>query len=296
MRVDGQPVLFLVGNDYHLGDLLWLTPVLARYRALKRPCGLIVGLPDRDISRIFEHSPPVDRVVYGMPRRILDIVLGEFGHSVKIEDLRMGPVAIRMIQDWRRKLPWTYYRDLWVQPRGQWLSTFLGLGHLTELKPQIQLTADDFNRRSLIPSPYILLAPHIGSYSLPGVSYLWRRLKGWDVESWAVLARLLEDSGYTVMTVGARGQGIIRGTLPALGLPIRQVAALVDGASALVTGESGLWFVAAALDTPFAIVPWWLPRSIDWPAAMNVRYRLVSRETSPARVSGLVQQLINHEA
>jgi hypothetical protein len=288
-----QSALFLLGNDYHLGDLLWLTPVLARYRAEKRTQCIVVGLPDRDISRILEHAPSIDRIIYGTPTEIFTCVRHELGRSVVVEDLRLVPVAVRMIRDWRRKLPWTYYWDLWTQPRGQWLSTFLELGSLTEFTPKIHLTKDDFGPSCDIPSPYIVFAPHTGSYSLPGVSLVWRKLKGWDVESWAELANLLKHRGYNVVTVGAQGQRVIPGTRSALGLPIRQASAVVDRAAALVTGESGMWFVAAALGTPFAIVPWWLPAAIDWPAPMNVRYRLVRREEgNPARVIGIVQELI----
>lgn len=296
MCTHGQSALFLVGHDYHLGDLLWLTPVLARYRAERRPHCLVVGLPDRDISRILERAPSIDRLLYGTPAEIYRSLRRDLGGSVVVEDLRVVPVAVRMVREWRRKLPWTYYRDLWVQPRGQWLSTFLRLGDLADFRPQIELTKDDFERCSTEPGPYIVLAPHTGSYSLPAISYAWRKLKGWDLESWAELAYLLKHRGYNVITVGARGQTVVPGTRSALGLPIRQAAALVARAAALVTGESGMWFIAAAFGTPFAIVPWWLPPSIDWPEPMNVPYRLVRREqANPARVISMVQELINHE-
>ena len=52
---------------------------------------------------------------------------------------------------------------------------------------------------------------------------------------------------------------------------------MIEGAAALVTVESGLWYLAAAVGTPFLIVPWWLPRSLDWAAAMQTPHRLLRR-------------------
>jgi hypothetical protein len=220
-------------------------------------------------------------------------VTDEFANNLVVEDLRMFPVAVGMVRAWRHRLPWLYYRDLWVQPRGQWLATFLGLGTLSHYKPDIKLSQEDCDALPALPPRYILFAPHTGSYSLPAMAYLWRKIKGWDVQAWEALARLFEQEGYSVFTVGARNQSVIPGTRPLLGLPIRQAAALIDGATALVTGESGLWFVAAAVSTPFVIVPWWLPASIDWPAVMGVRYRRVSKKrASPARVHAVVQELL----
>lgn len=46
--------LFLIGQDYHLGDLLRSTAVLAEYRRQVRPDRLVVACPDRAISRILE--------------------------------------------------------------------------------------------------------------------------------------------------------------------------------------------------------------------------------------------------
>jgi hypothetical protein len=293
VKAKSVPTVFLLGKDYHLGDLLWLIPVLSEYRAQRRPSRLIVGLPDRDVSRILESAPPVDRVMYGTPDHILGALRVEFGNDIVAEDLRMVPVGIRIIRQWRRRLPWLYYWDLWVKARGQWLATLLDLGPMKEFRPELRLHGADRIIGSPA-APYVLLAPHIGSYSFPVLGHLWKALKGWPTLSWHKLARCLQAQGYTVVTLGARGQSTVPGTESMMGLPIGQVAALVEGAATLITGESGLWFVAAAFATPFVIVPWWLPTFVDWPAPMNVPYRLVRRaDASPARVLQHVQELVH---
>jgi len=96
-----------------------------------------------------------------------------------------------------------------------------------------------------------------------------------------------------VLSLGAAGQSIVPGTIGLTGLPIRQVAGIVEGAAAVVTGESGLWFLAAATDTPFVIVPWWLPDGIDWAAPMGVRHRLIQREDAAVEtVEQALQQVV----
>ena len=83
------------------------------------------------------------------------------------------------------------------------------------------------------------------------------------------------------MTLAATGQEPIAGSTGLIGLPIRQAAGVVEQARALVTVESGLWFVAAAFGTPFVISRWWLPRSVDWAAPMGVPYGLVYSDEKP---------------
>lgn len=270
--------LFLVGRDYHLGDLLWLTAVLAAYRRQIQPDCLLLGLPDRPISRILDGNPDLDGLLRGEPRLLRAEAERRFGHRLVLRDLRPPALAREMVRAWRYHLPWLYYRDLWFQARGQWLATFLHLGRLNEVRPIIALTEDDRALSNSLPSPYVAFAPHVGHYSLPLTSRFWRRLKGWGHASWIELARGFRAQGYDVVTLAGMGQPEVPGTVPVVGQPIRQVAGVIAGAAALITVESGLWYIAAAFRTPFVIVPWWLPRSINWPAPMNVPHSLVYRD------------------
>lgn len=278
-RGEAAPVLFILGRDYHLGDLLGLTPVLAQYRRIRAPGMLMVALPDRDISRILEHNPDIDRLIYGDPREIMTQG-SQLGVNGPVYDLRVGPIAAGMVRDWRHHWPWLYYRDLWAEPRGQWLATYLHLGRLTEFRPRLKLVDEDRPEMIRLNEPYVVLAPRIGSYALPLTGRIWRTIKGWDDPKWEEIGRRLRRDGFETVTVTAGSQGPVAGTRHLSGLPIRQAAAAIAGAQALITGESGLWFVAAALGIPFIIVPWWLPSSMDWAAPMGVPYSLIPRRTA----------------
>jgi len=270
--------LFIIGTDYHLGDLLWLTAVLAEYRRQCRPGRLILACPDGNIHRILRGSPPIDCLLLGDTDCAVDSVHAAENGPITVRDLRPLPIARAMVREWRRYLPWLYYRDMWLQPRGQWLATFLDLGRMRSYRPVIGLTDMDRDVAGTLPSPYIALAPHIGEYTVPFASSFWRKVKGWPPRSWEELACRLRRDGYEPVSLGAAGQPAVPGTRALTGLPIRQVAGIIEGAAGLITGESGLWFLAAATETPFVIVPWWLPRGIDWAAPMGVPHRLVRRE------------------
>lgn len=283
-----MPSVFVLGRDYHLGDLLWLTAVLQTYRRQCRPSSVTIVCPDRPISRILENNPLIDRIVYGDARTFVTVT-GASDLLLRVHDLRMLPIAAAMIRGWKRRTPWLYYRDLWLAPRGQWLATFLGLGEMRQYRPILRLCDADRVPAAQLPKPYVVLAPHTGQYAVPLVSHLWHTLKSWAEENWMRLAAELRRLGFEVVTLAARNQAPVPGTVSVLGLPIRQAAAVLEGATGLITGESGLWFVAAALGTPFVVVPWWLPRSVDWASHMGTPYCLVSR--ADASVEHVLYQL-----
>jgi hypothetical protein len=170
MRHDASVHLFLAGRDYHLGDLLWLTAVLAEYRRQVEPRCLLLGVPDRPISRILEHNPLIDELLLGEPGSLLLAARQRFSRDLVVHDLRPPALAVAMMRDWRHHLPWLYYRDLWFQGRGQWLATFLHLGPLSDFRPRLTLTEEDRAFARTLPARYIALAPHVGQYALPFAS------------------------------------------------------------------------------------------------------------------------------
>jgi hypothetical protein len=289
--------MFLLGRDYHLGDLLWLTAVLAAYRREIGPEILVVGCPDRPISRILEHNPLIDALFFGDARAIVYAARERYGGVLRIHNLRPLPLAVAMVRAWRSRLPWLYYRDLWLEVRGQWLATFLHLGRLQAFQPVLCLNDEDRVAAQSLACPYVAVAPHVGHVALPVLDGVWERLKGWDSTRWQSLVDRIRCAGYTPVTLAAAGEPSIPGTTGMVGLPIRQAAAVIERAEALVTVESGMWYVAAALRTPVVIVPWWLPRSVDWVAPTGVPYRLVPRnEASVDVVLSQLNQLIERQA
>src|SRR6266516_7994500 len=89
--------LFLLGTDYHLGDLLWFTAVLAEYRRQIRPEYLLVGYPNPQLGRILEHNPLIDELLYDAARDVLVTVRARFGDALVLHDLRDVPIALAML-------------------------------------------------------------------------------------------------------------------------------------------------------------------------------------------------------
>jgi hypothetical protein len=285
--------LFVVGSDYHLGDLLWLTAFLGEYREQVQPERLLFVCPDRPANRILEGNPLIDDLRFGDPSRLRDAIVREVGCALVVRDLRPAPLARLMLREWRHHWPWLYYRDLWARERGQWLTTLFHLAPMRRFRPVLRLDDADRALARTLPTRYVAFAPHIGEYGFRPGAWLWRRIKGWDDAAWVDLAARVRRLGCEPLTLSARGQPPVRGTRALAGCPIRQIAGVVERAAALVTGESGLWFVAAALGTPFVIVPWWLPRGVDWAAPMGVPHRLIRRhEASVERVFACVRELL----
>ena len=288
--------LFILGGDYHLGDLLWFTTVLRTYRRQVKPTCVIVNVPDRGISRILEGTPLIDELVYGSAEAAREAVRERAGRHLVVHDLRMVPIGLDMVRRRRERAPWRYYRDLWLEPRGQWLATYLGLGEMDDFRPILHLSDADRAVARDLPSRYVIMAPHVGHYSIPLMGWAWSHIKGWPTGRWVGLAAQLREQGYEPLTLGAAGQEPIPGTRGLIGLPIRQVAGVIERASALVTVESGLWFIAAAVSTPFVIVRWWLPRSVDWPGPTGVPHARIYRgQDSVAEVLGRLNGLVAHD-
>ncbi|MGH2448203.1 MAG: glycosyltransferase family 9 protein, partial [Chloroflexota bacterium] len=217
------------------------------------------------------------------------------GADSVVHDLRMQALGRAMVRNWRQRAPWLYYRDLWFEPRGQWLAGYLGLRTLTDYRPILSTEASDRGVANSMRRPYVLLAPHVGTYPFP-LEPFWQRIKGWPPADWARLARLVRNDGREVVTLAAAGQESIPGTVPMVGLPIRHVAGLIERAAGLITVESGLWFIAAAYRTPFVIAPWWLPRTIDWVGPMHVPHRLIGRaDLTPETVARNLSEIMTTE-
>ena len=81
--------------------------------------------------------------------------------------------------------------------------------------------------------------------------YSKRDVKRWEAKSWQYyvrLAQLLMDAGYTVGSLGEKGEAV-KGTDDLTGLPFEKSLGIVKGAKLLVSNDTGLYHAANLLGT-----------------------------------------------
>jgi hypothetical protein len=255
----GHRVLFVFGHEHHLGDLVAGTTTIRAYRALRRPSRVAVVTPDRAYSRILERDPDIDDLLYvgdadltdlqskGSP--VLppaDVVLDLSARSVMWLLRHRGPLSRRL----------RLLHTALLGTRGRVMAEAAGVPWPLDDRPIINLHTGDRAVAAQIPRPYVVLAPYAGRFHNRLAQALWQALKAWPMDRWRRLATLLRAGGYTVVTLGAEGEEAIPDTVAVIGQPIARAAGVVEGATALITVESGLWYLACALDVPFVVVPY----------------------------------------
>ena len=131
----------------------------------------------------------------------------------------------------------------------------IGLGKLLRIqiesvRPLIWVTEEERRAaRSFVRRPYVVFSRHSNANprATAGLG-----AKDWSDENWHRLAKYLYARGLDVISVGAETDA--RFDYPygrnLYGLPIKVLAALLEGAACLVTLENGIAHLGAAVDVP----------------------------------------------
>jgi lipopolysaccharide heptosyltransferase II len=256
-----------------IGDVLLTTPLL---RAIRRryPDARITVLTKPAYVPLLSHNPHVNQVLEAPPDRPLRILArqlraAQYTHLLDLHDSFRSRVLRAMVPGtWttypkhrlaRAALIYTkrdYYRDrrpvaeryfdaarvLQLTPDGQGPDFFLSPN--AEREAEAWLAAADLGQR-----PIIALAP--------GAAHATKR---WPVEHWRLLAGRLRDRGFSLIVVGGPedaplGQALVSGSgrriaNAAGGFGLQGTGALLRQAAALVSGDTGVMHMAAAVNTP----------------------------------------------
>lgn len=230
-----------------LGDTLCTTPVLRAFRRQHPQQRIVYVVQNANFCRILDGNPDVDLIVYS-------------------DALYLGGIEAAT-PEWVSRLPLVgdapallYRFDLrFVCTNAAAFEEHISVGFgraldvdVASVRPVVVL--DERDRRAsrvVAPRPYVCLS--VKSLSNPPRAEGEGGRKDWPSERWAALASLLLGRGYDVLALGSEAD--VFPDLPARvrrlhGLPIRVVAALLEGAACVVTVENGLAHLAAALDAP----------------------------------------------
>lgn len=92
---------------------------------------------------------------------------------------------------------------------------------------------------------YVVLGPNLKAGASPN--------KQWGHERWELLSRMIAAIGLKPITIGATGQKRLTGSNH-VETTIRQAAALIERARAVVTNEGALHHIASAVGTPAVVI------------------------------------------
>lgn len=240
-----ETAIFLGWNA--LGDTLCTTPVLRAFRRAHPRARVLYVVQNAEFCRILEGNPDVDLLLYSdalwvqglaaaTPEWLagLPLALESPAHVLRL-DLRLVCTHAAAFQE---HISVGFGRALGLT--------------LDSVRPCVRL--DERDRRAarfVAPRPYVALSLH--SLSNPRHADGTSGRKDWPLERWAGLAERLLARGFDVLALGAERDprpALPRGVRVLYGLPIRVVAALIEGAACFVTVENGLAHLAAALDAP----------------------------------------------
>ena len=226
-----------------LGDTLCTTPALHAFRRQNRDTMIIFVSQAAPFCRILDGNPDIDLLLYneqmyfnGIPEdttgflRTLPIDLTEGGTLYRL-DLK---IACKTNDSFRSHISYRFAELIQVE--------------IDSPRPRIYL--DEQQRRAaamLAPRPYVVFS--MTSVSNPERDDKRGRKKDWPLERWSELARRIQsDAGLDVVVTGSERDSRVH--IPAArllyGLPIRNVAALLEGAACVVTLESGISHLASA--------------------------------------------------
>lgn len=288
-----ETAIFLGWNA--LGDTLCTTPVLHAFRRANPGVRVLYVVQNAEFCRILEGNPDVDLLIYSD-------ALYTAGLAAATPEWVAGlPLALeRPAQLLRLDLRLVCTHAAAFQEHiSVGFARALGLT-LTSVRPRVCLDERDRRAARLVaPRPYVALSLH--SISNPRHADGSSGRKDWPLERWAALAERALARGFDVLALGAERDP--RPALPAgvrllYGLPIRVVAALIEGAACFVTVENGLAHLAAAFDAPTVelyadIVP------LDWARpAESTRCSLLygdPREVSVEQVEACLEERLAGE-
>ncbi len=255
-----------------LGDTLCTTPALHAFRRLHQETTIIYVVQSAPFCHVLDDNPDIDLLIYneqlyfkGIPDQTADWI-----RTLPI-DLTGGATLYRLDlklacttnEAFRQHISYRFAELLRVE--------------IESPRPFVHLNALDRRAASvLVPRPYVLFS--MTSVSNPEREDGRGRKKDWPLERWTELAaRILEDGGFEVAVIGSERDArvAIPGVRMLYGLPIKVVAALLENAACVVTLESGIGHLAAAVDArTVEIYSNMMPPEWARPADLN-RFRIL---------------------
>jgi heptosyltransferase-2 len=254
-----EPRILLVRFS-SLGDIVLTTPLLRAIRR-KHPRAHVTFATKHRYASLIETNPNISSVAVLAPGESI-VAFGRrlagpsYDHLLDLHgNLRTFMLRRLLAGRWhrcnarrieRRLLTWVGIRtgSLSIPVADRYFEAALDLGVTADGGPAELFTTprDDENAAAIVQGDYVVLAP--------GARHATKR---WPPSYWRALARAVRDRGIQVVGLGLpHERDLLAGpsAIEAYGLPLRVMVALCRGAKAVVSSDSGVLHVAAAVTTP----------------------------------------------
>ena len=280
---------FFIGCNA-LGDTLCTTPAIRAFRKANPHTFIVYVTHNAAYCRVLDANPDIDLVIYNehMWLHGMEGFTWEWFYSLPL-GLDEPGIFCHFDMNLVCSKKESFRAHIAVG-----MAKLLGI-RIDSVRPVVQVTEDERRvARSFVRRPYVVFNRHSNANPplRQGVG-----AKDWPNEHWYRLAECLYEYGFDVISVGAETDTRFRSPVARdlYGLPIKVLAALLEGAACLVTLENGIAHLGAALDVPMVelyskIVPlaWAYPKEMT---QLEVIYDQPSR-VPYERVLGAVQTLL----
>lgn len=282
---------FFIGCNA-LGDTLCTTPALRAFRKANPDVFVSYIVQNATYCRVLDGNPDIDLVIYnehlwlhGMERFTI-----EWFHSLPLE---IDEAAMLYHFDMKAvcSREESFHEHIAVG-----LAKVVGIP-IESVKPVVRVTEEERRAtRWFVRRPYVVFSRHSNANPLLADG---SGAKDWPDQNWRWLAEYLHGRGLDIISVGAETNARF-GSPHARdlhGLPIKVLAALLEGAACLVTLENGIAHLAAAVDVPMVeLYSKLVPLAWAYPAEMTRREVIyeVPRLVSCEQVAAAVERLLRH--
>ena len=238
-----------------LGDTLAATPLIRTYRREHPDDFIALAVADRPVADLFALCPDIDQLLLVSKQPAMELVYS--GSREIIEGWshakeEFDDVIVCDIQEAAHTTARTHMSAAYAQLVGMEIDSSV---------PSLDRDAADEHFPSYGPStPYILLARHTESGRVaPAFD---ENTKRWHEYKWQDLAKKIQSElGLSVVSIGTSREARLEQppVLDLHSLSIREAAAVVLRAEAVVTVDNGIYHLAHAMRTPLVhLIPVWL--------------------------------------
>jgi ADP-heptose:LPS heptosyltransferase len=274
-----------------LGDTLCTTPAVRAFRKANPDTFIVYVVQNAPYCRVLDGNPDIDLVIYNEHLWVhgMNGFTMEWFHSLPL-DIDEPTTLYHFDMDKLCSQEASFHEHIAVG-----LARLLQL-RIDSVRPVVRITKEERRiAKSFVRRPYVVFSRHSNANPRNGDG---TGAKDWPDKNWRLLAHYLHGRKMDVISVGAETNAPFASphARDLHGLPIKILAALIEGAACLVTLENGIAHLGAAVDVPMVeVYSKIVPLAWAYPAEMKrkqVIYEVPQRVTCEEVVEAVKRVIV----